>query len=295
LLLVIVMRQVYGEVRVIARNLPEILAMLGKLYRVCDMTIPEAAPRTISRPHEGRTAVITGAAQGIGRAYAEQLAAGGARLILADVADASGTCELVQRAGGTASTATCDVSDEASVAALAEEVAAAGGADILVHNAGIYPLGPYDQITFAQWRRVMSVNLDSMFLLAQAFLPHMRAQGWGRVIGISTAMFHTGAPMALHYVASKGGLIGLVRSLATEVGADGVTVNAIAPGLIRSDGTSTGLHDDLGLFDMVVHEQAIKRTGMPDDLAGVIAFLVSDAASFITGQTLLVDGGLARA
>ena len=108
-------------------------------------------------------------------------------------------------------------------------------------------------------------------------------------------MFHTGAPMSLHYVASKGGMIGLVRSLATEVGVDGVTVNAIAPGLIRSDGTSTGIHDDLGLFDMVVHEQAIKRTGMPEDLAGVVSFLVSDAASFVTGQTLLVDGGLARA
>ena len=259
------------------------------------MPTPQKERSATSLPHHGRTAVITGAAQGIGRAYAQQLAAHGAQLVLADVGDATATRDLVHAASGTASVVACDVSDEASVAALAETVAAAGGADILIHNAGIYPLGPYDQISFAEWRRVMAVNLDSMFLLSQAFLPHMRAQGWGRVIGISTAMFHTGAPMALAYVASKGGLIGLVRSLATEVGVDGVTVNAIAPGLIRSDGTSTGIHDDLGLFDMVIHEQAIKRTGMPDDLAGVVSFLVSDAASFVTEQTLLVDDGLARA
>ena len=142
---------------------------------------------------------------------------------------------------------------------------------------------------------MLAINLDSMFLLSQAFLPHMREQGWGRIVGISSAMFHAGSPGSLHYVASKGGIIGFVRALAAEVGPDGVTVNAIAPGLIRSDGTSKGIHDELGLFDMVVAHQAVKRNGLPDDLTGAISFLLSDEAEFITGQTLVIDGGLVRA
>jgi NAD(P)-dependent dehydrogenase (short-subunit alcohol dehydrogenase family) len=256
---------------------------------------PANAHLPSAQPHEGRIAVVTGAARGIGQVYATTLAAGGAHVVVSDLDAPTETHEAILAAGGQASAIMCDVSLQESVRALAAQVAALGGADILVHNAGIYPLKPYDQIGFDEWRRVLGVNLDSMFLLAQAFLPHMRAQKWGRVIGIASAMVHTGAPMALHYVASKAGLIGLVRSLATEVGPDGVTVNAIAPGLVRSHGTSQGIHDELGLFDRVLHEQAIKRTGVPEDLAGVIAFLVSDAAAFVTGQTLLVDGGLARA
>jgi NAD(P)-dependent dehydrogenase (short-subunit alcohol dehydrogenase family) len=259
------------------------------------ITRPSAGHLPCARPHEGRTAVVTGAAHGIGRVYATTLAAGGAHVVVSDLVAPEETRDEIVAAGGAVSLVECDVSEADSITALAERVSALGGADILLHNAGIYPLKPYDEITFAEWRQVMSVNLDSMFLLAQAFLPHMRAQKWGRVIGIASAMVHTGAPMSLHYVASKGGLIGLVRALATEVGPDRVTVNAIAPGLVRSHGTSQGIHDELGLFEMVKHEQAIKRTGMPEDLAGAISFLASDAASFVTGQTLLVDGGLARA
>lgn len=245
--------------------------------------------------HEGRTAVVTGAAMGIGRAYARRLAADGARLILADLVDADETKALIDGDGGQASAARCDVSDPESVASLAATVSEMGGADILVHNAGIYPLNLVEQITFEEWRRVMAINLDSIFLLTQAFLPHMREQGWGRIVGIASAMFHAGSPGSLHYVASKGGIIGFVRALAAEVGGDGVTVNALAPGLIRSHGTSQGVHDDLGLFEMVAHEQSIKRNGMPEDLTGALSFLVSDDAEFMTGQTLLIDGGMARA
>ncbi|MEO8908332.1 MAG: SDR family NAD(P)-dependent oxidoreductase [Microbacteriaceae bacterium] len=250
---------------------------------------------TTTLRHTDRRALITGAAMGIGRAYALQLAADGAEVVIADLSDASETVQLVRDAGGTATAFHCDVSDPDSVAELAAHTTALGGIDILVNNAGIYPMGPYESITFADWRRVISINLDSVFLMSQAYLPHMREQKWGRVICIASAMFHAGSPGSLHYVASKGGIIGVVRSLATEVGVDGVTVNAIAPGLTRSPGTSTGVHDQIGLFDMVIDHQAIKRTGMPEDLAPTISFLASDGASFITGQTIVVDGGMARA
>jgi NAD(P)-dependent dehydrogenase (short-subunit alcohol dehydrogenase family) len=236
--------------------------------------------------------VVTGAGRGIGRAYAERLAADGARLVLADLEPADETAAAI---GAAASTVVCDVADPESVAALVARTAELGGADILVHNAGIYPMKPYTEIEFEEWRRVMAVNLDSLFLLARGFLPTMRERGWGRIVGISSGMFHAGAPGSLHYVASKGGVIGFVRALAAEVGADGVTVNAIAPGLIRSDGTSTGVHDELGLFEIVVAHQSIKREGVPGDLTGALSFLVSDEASFLTGQTLLIDGGSSRA
>jgi NAD(P)-dependent dehydrogenase (short-subunit alcohol dehydrogenase family) len=245
--------------------------------------------------HQGRLALVTGAAVGIGQAYATQLAVGGARVILADIGSTDETRQLIIDRGGEAVSAACDVSSPESVAELAEQAKAAGGVDILVHNAGIYPLTMFAEMTFAEWRRVMSVNLDSAFLLAQALVPPMRERGWGRIICIASGMFHSGSPGALHYVASKGGIIGFVRALAAEVGIDGVTVNAIAPGLIKSYGTTVGPHTELGIFDAVVAGQAIKRTGLPEDLTGAVSFLASDESSFMTGQTVLIDGGAARA
>jgi NAD(P)-dependent dehydrogenase (short-subunit alcohol dehydrogenase family) len=239
--------------------------------------------------------VVTGAASGLGQAFAVRLASEGARVVLADVSDTAETAHLAQAAGGQVIPIICDVSSEESVAALGEQVASAGGADILLNNAGIAPFQPFADVSFADWRRVMAVNLDSAFLLANVLVPTMRGRGWGRVICIASGTFHLGSPNQPHYVASKGGIIGFVRALAADVGADGVTVNAIAPGLIETTGTLEGPQQAMGLFERAVSRQAIRRTGMPDDLVGLASFLASGEASFITGQTILVDGGLARA
>jgi 3-oxoacyl-[acyl-carrier protein] reductase len=245
-----------------------------------------AAPR-----HAGRVAVVTGGAAGIGQAFAERLAAEGAWVAVADLAGAERTLELIAAAGGEGIAVRCDVSREDDVAALAASVAERfGPADILVHNAGIYPLVDFAEMTFEQWRAVMSVNLDSSFLLCRELLPAMRSRGWGRIVCLSSTAFHAGMGGMVHYVASKGGIVGLVRSLAAEVGDEGVTVNALAPSLVRTQGTTA----DPRAFEAVAASQAITRTQLPGDLDGALSFLVSDDAAFLTGQTLVVDGGRVR-
>lgn len=243
-----------------------------------------------------RVAVVTGAASGIGQAYAQRLAAEGHVVAVGDLQTAEETEALVRDAGGEAFSARCDVAAADSVRTFADAVLDRyGRADILVHNAGIYPLVPFDETDWATWRRVMDINLDSLFHLTKAFLPGMREAGWGRIVVMTSTTFHAGSPGMTAYVASKGGVIGFVRSLAAEVGEHGVTINAIAPGLVRTPGTSQGIHDELGLFDMLSQAQAIKRTQTPEDLVGALAFLTSDHSAFMTGQTMVVDGGWVRA
>jgi NAD(P)-dependent dehydrogenase (short-subunit alcohol dehydrogenase family) len=240
--------------------------------------------------------VITGGAAGIGQAFAVRLAADGHRVVIADVSAAEETCELVRAAGGEPLEVRCDVSSPDDVQALTETVVARmDRCDVLVSNAGIYPIAPIEEVSWELWRKIMSINLDALFLLTQAFLPAMRSSRWGRIVCMASNTFHTGLPTLTPYVASKGGVIGFVRSLAGEVGEDGVTINAIAPSLTRSHGTTvTGQHEQLGWFEHVAQIQAIKRTQTPEDLLGALSFLVSDEAAFITGQTLVVDGGSVR-
>jgi (S)-1-phenylethanol dehydrogenase len=245
--------------------------------------------------HEGKVAVITGGARGLGQAYAKRLAADGVDVAVADLGPGDETMALVRAAGRRALHVPCDVSKPEDVARLADEVAREfGRCDILVNNAGVFPNQPFEAISFADWRRVLSINLDAMFLTAQAFVPGMRARGWGRIVNMASNTFATPVTNFVHYVASKGGVIGFTRALASELGPHGVTVNAIAPSLTRTPGTLSAGGQPAERFDMVKNLQAIKRSEEPADLVGALAFLTSDESAFITGQTIVVDGGWVR-
>lgn len=252
-------------------------------------------------PSDGtrRVAVVSGGASGLGQAIAVRLARDGADVVLADRRSCEQTLDAISGAGGRAIAVACDVSDPASVAALADAASDFGACDILVNNAGIYPLCAFDEMSFEAWREVLSVNLDGAFLMARAFTPGMRRRGWGRVINLASHTVGLVASGAAHYVTSKAAIIGFTRALASELGPDGVTVNSVAPGLTRTPGTtrsaSTALGDTEALFEETRLRQPIRRSAMPSDIVGAVSFLASEDAAFMTAQTLVVDGGLWRA
>lgn len=174
-----------------------------------------------------------------------------------------------------------------------------GCCDILINNAGIYPLKPFEEMTFADWRNVMSVNLDAAFLTVSTFIPGMKQRGLGRIVNMSSSTLNTVVTHYAHYIASKGGVVGFTRALASEFGAFGITVNAISPSLTRSPGTLSrvprfGRASMEEEFAALATRQAIPRPEIPEDLIGAMSFLTSDDAAFITGQTLYVDGGMVR-
>ncbi len=248
----------------------------------------------MTRMLERKVVIITGAAGGLGRVFALAFSEQGAIVVAADINEpgALETAALIRAQGGQALGLRLDVSDETSTKAMAERVALEfGGIDVLVNNASIYAgleRKPFFELEVADWDRVMNVNLKGTWLCAKAVYRHLRASGAGKIINISSATVHSGSPNWAHYVASKGGVIALTRSMAREAGDDNITVNAIAPGFTLTD-ASLGLIENAEQYG--VTRGAIKRVQQPDDVVGTALFLASSASNFVTGQTLIVDGG----
>lgn len=242
---------------------------------------------------DSRVVVVTGGGSGIGRAIVERLAFDGYRVAVADILALEQLSQTLCDISGDLYWARCDVASRDDVNSfMAGVMDRFGQVDGLVLNAGIYPVSSFVDMTEDEWHRVFQVNVDQLFYFSQACLPDMCSRAWGRIVAISSTTFHAGVPQQVHYVASKGAVIGFVRSLAAEVGNDGVTVNSIAPGLVRTEHTESGPQRDL--FEVIAQQQAIARTESPHDLTGPVSFLLSDDAGFITGQTIVVDGGWVR-
>ena len=240
---------------------------------------------------DGKVAVVTGAAQGIGRALAEGLAREGARIVVADLKGAEEAAAAFPDGVGI----TADVADEASVLRLADEaLERCGRIDVLVNNAGLYAsleMRPFTEIPLEEWNRVMEVNVASMFLACRAVVPAMRAQGGGKIVNISSGTPFRGVPFLLHYVTSKGAIVAFTRALARELGKDNVRVNCVAPGFTMSDGVKEHPEVIEKLRDASVSARTIQRDQVPEDVVGAVVYLAGPHSDFVTGQTIVIDGG----
>ena len=244
---------------------------------------------------QGKTVIVTGGAQGLGRLYCESLAQEGVNVLVADIRDATEVAEGIRQQGGAAIALKTDITNEHDVAEMAKTaVDRFGRIDALVNNAAIYyGLSPkhFAEIDPAEWDKVMQVNVKGAWLCVRAVLPQMKKQQSGKIINVSSATVLLGTPGLLHYVASKAAVIGMTRTMAREVGDYNICVNTVAPGLTWTE-ASQGLFSE-ERAKQSAQKKCLKRLEQPDDLVGVVKFLISDASNFITGQTIVVDGGSA--
>jgi len=243
---------------------------------------------------ENKVAIITGSARGMGWVFALRFAKEGAKLTICDVLDCVPVAEEIEAIGGEVLALKTDVASEKDTAEMAKKtVERFGRIDILVNNAAIIGgkdfVKPPEQLTAQDWDRMLAVNVKGLFLCCKAVIPYMKKQGRGKIVNIASTVAFTGAPAFLHYSTSKGGVVTMTRGLARELGEFNINVNAVAPGVVKTEAVRAALSEED--LKQIVETQLIKRNIKPEDIAGVVLFLASDEADVITGQTLAANAG----